>query len=159
MRLPLVCTIYLAMASGALACTEPHLVVEADDGRVLASLSLSDTPRWHLTWRHSVTGILVHDYYAYRDGSMILVESHTPAYDAGLGHVPGRGRAESDGEGGYWIRDIDEPVPGNGYWLRVGSRDVDHTLVHDDRRIRLSRMAADERVRIAVRSGAARSRE
>jgi hypothetical protein len=81
---------------------------------------------------------------------MLLTHSHTPAYDAGLGHIPGRGRTESDGQGGYWIHDLDEPVPGDAYLLRVGSPRVAHTLVHADRRVNLSELAAGERVRIGV---------
>jgi hypothetical protein len=140
----------LASAAGQAAAGTPYLLVRDPDGHELARVALDEAPRWHLAWRHSVTGILVRDYYEVRDGTMLLTQSHTPAYDAGLGHIPGRGRAESDGQGGYWIRDIDEPVPGNAYWLRVGSERVGHTLVHGDRRVNLSDIAAGERVRIAV---------
>ena len=140
----------LATAVAQSAAGAPVLVIRDAAGAELARFSLDGDSRWHLAWRHSVTGILVRDYYEVRDGTMLLTQSHTPAYDAGLGHIPGRGRAESDGQGGYWIRDIDEPVPGNAYWLRVGSERVGHTLVHGDRRVHLSDLAAGERVRIAV---------
>jgi len=124
--------------------------VTGPDGVELARFDLGDDPSWHLAWNHSVTGILVRDFYTFRNGTMLLTHSHTPAYDAGLGHIPGRGRAESDGRGGYWIYDLDEPVPGNAYLLRVGSERVAHTLVHGDVRVNLSARAAGERVRIAV---------
>lgn len=128
----------------------PSLIVTNENGRVLVRFDLSTEPRWHLAWNHSVTGILVRDFYEFRDGTMLLTDSHTPAYDAGLGHIPGRGRAESDGRGGYWIRGLNEPVPGNAYWLRVGALRVAHTLVHDGFRTNLSELAAGQRVRIAV---------
>jgi hypothetical protein len=140
----------LASAAAQPAAQAPYLVVRDAQGAQLARFALDETPRWHLAWRHSVTGILVRDYYEARDGTMLLTQSHTPAYDAGLGHIPGRGRAESDGAGGYWIRGIDEPVPGNAYWLRVGPPEVGHTLVHGDRRVSLSDLAAGQRVRIAL---------
>jgi hypothetical protein len=141
----------LALALGAAqAQTAAYLVVRGPDGTELARFDLAEDPTWHLAWRHSVTGILVRDFYAFRDGTMLLTHSHTPAYDAGLGHIPGRGRAESDGQGGYWIHDLDEPVPGDAYLLRVGSPQVAHTLVHADRRVDLSDLAAGERVRIGV---------
>lgn len=133
------------------AQTAPYLVVTGPEDQELVRLPLADEPRWHLAWHHSVTGILVRDFYEFRDGTMLLTHSHTPAYDAGLGHVPGRGRAESDGAGGYWIRDLNEPVPGDAYWLRVGSERVGHTLVHAGRRVNLSALAAGQRVLIAVR--------
>ena len=142
---------YLTLLVGfARAQAAPYLVVTGPDGSELVRFSLADEPRWHLAWHHSVTGILVRDFYELRDGNMVLTDSHTPAYDAGLGHIPGRGRAESDGHGGYWIFDIDEPVPGNGYWLRVGSERVGHTLVHGSERVNLSELAAGRRVRVAI---------
>lgn len=149
----LVLLLIYAFAAPALAAggdDGPALVVTGSDGQVLVRIDLAVEPRWYLAWNHSVTGILVRDFYEFRDGTMLLTESHTPAYDAGLGHIPGRGRAESDGDGGYWIRDLDEPVPGNTYWLRVGAPSVAHTLVHDGARTNLSELAPGQRVRIAV---------
>lgn len=134
---------------------EPKLVVRAADGRELLSFPLARDPSWVLAWNHSVTGILVRDFYRYEDGRMLLTDSHTPAFDAGLGHIPGRGRLESDGAGGYWIRDIDEPVPGNRYWLRVGSERVDHRIVHAGRTASLSALAAGDRVRLAIETAGA----
>lgn len=128
----------------------PYLIVEREDGSVLTQLSLATEDTWILRWNHSVTGIEVSDYYAYERGSMVLTASHTPAFDAGLGHIPGRGRVESDGRGGYWIRDIREPVPGDRYVLRVGSPAVDHRIVHAGATISLSDLAAGERVVIRV---------
>ena len=81
---------------------------------------------------------------------MLLTDSHTPAFDAGLGHIPGRGTLSSDGDQGYWITSIDEPVPGNAYLLRVGSGAVAHRIVHDSVTYSLSEVAANERVRIEV---------
>lgn len=133
----------------------PVLRVEAEDGRQLLAVSLATDPDWVVTWNHSVTGVRVSDHYSYEDGLMLLTRSHTPAFDAGLGHIPGRGRVVSDGAHGYWILDLDEPVPGNGYWLRVGSPRVDHAIVHAGRRYSLSAEAAGLRVRVAVVDAAA----
>lgn len=55
---------------------------------------------------------------------MVLMRSRQPDFAAGLGHIPGRGRQVSDGAGGYWIIDIDEPVPGDAYVLRPGAGPV-----------------------------------
>ena len=81
---------------------------------------------------------------------MILTDSHTPAFDAGLGHIPGRGRLESDADHGYWIRDIDEAVPGNAYALRVGSEEVNHRILYQNEIYSLSDLAAGERVLIRI---------
>ncbi len=146
-------SILLLLGTPALAAangSEPYLVVRGADHAVLARVPLAHAPEWHIEWRHSVSGVRVRDFYAYRNGTMLLTRSHTPAFDAGLGHLPGRGRAESDGAGGYWILDLDEPVPGNAYALRVGGPAVGHTLVHASGRMNLSELAAGTRVRIGI---------
>ena len=126
------------------------LEVTPDQGDPLFELSLSDEPNWIIRWNHSVTGITVSDYYRWDGATMLLTNSHTPAFDAGLGHIPGRGRLESDGQGGYWILDINEPVPNNTYLLRVGSEQVNHRILHDGQTYFLSNVASRERVRIEV---------
>ena len=107
--------------------------------------------RWCLAWNHSVTGIKVRDCYRYQDGRMVLERSHQPDFAAGLGHIPGRGVQTSDGNGGYWIEHINEPVPGNRYLLRVGSMAVDHRILWNDTVTSLSTLAAGERVTIQLR--------
>lgn len=144
-----------SVASGALGASpgpapDPYLLVTDASGAELVRFDLAHQPTWYLSWHHSVTGVRVRDFYALEDGTMTLTHSHTPSFDAGLGHVPGRGRVESDDAHGYWIYDLDEPVPGNAYWLRVGAERVGHTLVHGARRVNLSKLAPGERVRIAV---------
>ncbi len=81
---------------------------------------------------------------------MILTDSHTPAFDAGLGHIPGRGRLESDNNHGYWIKDINEPVLDNKYFLRVGSRSVNHRINYKGKIYSLSAVAAGKRVSVEV---------
>ncbi len=134
--------------SGALAA--PHLRVSKDDGTVLYDIALKPPYAWVLEWNHSVTGIKVDDYYFYDGERMILTASHTPSFDAGLGHIPGRGVVASDGDHGYWIRGINEPVPGNAYWLRVGSKAVNHRLVVGGKLYSLSAVAEHERVKLEI---------
>ena len=148
---PAAALLCLLLAPPALA-DEGWLEVTADSGRLIASLPMPEGEAWCLEWNHSVTGIRVQDCYRHRDGLMVLERSHQPDFSAGLGHVPGRGRQVSDGEGGYWIEGIDEPVPGNRYHLRVGSPEVNHRLLHEDRRLSLSDQAAGERVKIHLRT-------
>ena len=133
-----------------LVTAAPYLEVVQDDAPLL-QLDLAQDATWQLLWNHSVTGILVSDYYAYKEGQMVLTDSHTPSFDAGLGHIPGRGRLESDGKHGYWIRDINEPVIGNAYALRVGSEEVNHRIKHAGQVYSLSDLAADERVVLRIK--------
>ncbi len=81
---------------------------------------------------------------------MVLAWSHLPDFAAGLDHIPGRGRQVSDGQGGYFILEIDEPVPGDAYVLRPGVGMVDHRLQVGDTVVSLSAIAPRERVRIAL---------
>ena len=120
---------------------------------VLAQVEVPRDGAWCILWRHSVQGFEVEDCYVNRDGDMVLMRSHLPDFAAGLDHIPGRGIQLSDGMGGYWIEDLNEPVPGNAYVLRPGSMKVDHRLQIEDTIISLSKRAAHKRVRIALTSG------
>lgn len=122
----------------------------ADDGTVLAKVEVPEGGDWCVLWRHSVQGFEVADCYRNNHGRMELHRSHLPDFAAGLDHIPGRGVQRSDGMGGYWIEDLDEPVPGNAYILRPGTMKVDHRLSVGNMEISLSALAAHERVRIAL---------
>lgn len=126
------------------------LVAVHEDGREITRLSVPEGTGWCVLWRHSVQGFDVSDCYENREGHMVLVQSHLPDFAAGLGHIPGRGRQVSDGQGGYFILDLDEPVPGDAYILRPGLGPVDHRLQVGDTIVSLSAVAPRERVRIAL---------
>ncbi len=122
-----------------------------DGGDPVVRIPLDHEQRWILAWQHSVTGILVQDYFGVQEGWMVLEQSHMPSFDAGLGHIPGRGRLESDGDHGYWVRDIDERIPGNRFVLRVGDEGVnDHTLIVGDEQVNLSRLVPRRRVVMTI---------
>ena len=129
------------------------LTATLEDGTEIARLPVPDGAGWCVLWHHSVKGFEVADCYENRDGAMVLVRSHLPDFAAGLGHIPGRGRQVSDGAGGYWILDIDEPVRGNAYILRPGAGAVDHRIAAGGRTVSLSAAAPRARVRIALEEG------
>ena len=139
----------LALAAAPATAAELHIALAGSDIE-LARVILPDPPAWCVLWRHSVEGFEVSDCYEARAGQMVLVRSHLPDFAAGLGHIPGRGRQISDGQGGYFIEDIDEAVPGNAYILRPGGPAVDHRIRAGDTEISLSRLAERQRVRIAL---------
>jgi hypothetical protein len=126
------------------------LTATREDGTEIARLPVPDGAGWCVLWRHSVEGFEVSDCYENRGGAMVLVRAHLPDFAAGLDHVPGRGRQVSDGQGGYWILDLDEPVPGNAYILRPGAGWVNHRLRAGGRTVSLSALAERERVTIAL---------
>ena len=55
-----------------------------------------------------------------------------------------------DGVGGIWIADINEPIPGNAYWMRIGSARAPTTLVYGDRAYPLSVEHPNLRVKLEV---------
>ena len=142
--------IFVLLFLGQALAEEPFLFVAREDGSSLYQISLKESSCWMLRWNHSVTGITVTDYYCFIDGQMLLTDSHTPAFDAGLGHIPGRGVQASDGHGGYFIYDINEAVKDNTYILRVGSMKVNHRIEHEGKLYSLSALVEHERVSISV---------
>lgn len=110
----------------------------------LFSLPIETENTWALRWEHSVTGITVTDYFRIENGQMLLSHSHMPRFDAGLGHIPERGRLISDNKGEYWVWDIDQPLPYLA--IRVGSLAVNHRLLWRDEVFSLSALAAGKRV-------------
>ena len=132
-----------AAEAGTLTATLP-------DGTEIVRLPVPDGAGWCVIWHHSVRGFEVEDCYENRGGRMVLVRAHLPDFAAGLDHIPGRGRQVSDGAGGYWILDIDEPVAGNAYVLRPGLGPVDHRLRVGDETVSLSAAAPRARVKIAL---------
>ncbi|WP_301585169.1 DUF1850 domain-containing protein [Halomonas alkaliantarctica] len=136
-------------ASPASAIASMRLVIVTEEGATLVNQAVPNGGRWCIQWKHSVAHFTVLDCYRNVAGVMQLERSHQPDFAAGLGHVFGRGVQVSDGEGGYWINAINEPVANNRYVLRVGSPAVNHQVVWpgDERpSVSLSEVAAGQRV-------------
>lgn len=121
-----------------------------DTGEILAQFDAPQGTGWCVLWNHSVEGFAVSDCYENRQGQMVLVRAHLPDFAAGLGHIPGRGEQLSDGQGGYWIENINEAVPDNAYTLRPGAGFVNHRIRMGTRDVSLSAVAPRARVRIAL---------
>jgi hypothetical protein len=143
-----------AGASLAPAISSDRLQVVTEHGEMLVDIAVLPGMRWCIEWNHSVKKFAVLDCYRNVAGVMQLERSHQPDFAAGLGHTVGRGEQVSDGEGGYWINKIDEPVVNNRYALRVGADAVNHRVVWrvgDQRReMSLSDHAAGQRVTVQL---------
>lgn len=142
-----------AGASPASATASTRLAVVTEQGEVLVNEAAPAGSRWCIQWRHSVAKFTVLDCYRNVAGVMQLERSHQPDFAAGLGHSIGRGEQASDGQGGYWINAINEPVANNRYLLRVGSLAVNHQVVWPDDEhatVSLSDAAAGQRVTIQL---------
>ena len=143
----------LLLLTTPFCATAAELVATLEDGTEIARLPVPDGAGWCVLWHHSVKGFEVSDCYENRAGQMVLVRAHLPDFAAGLDHIPGRGRQVSDGQGGYWILDIDEAVAGNAYVLRPGPGIVDHRLQVCSTTVSLSAIAPRARVTIALMEG------
>ncbi|MCQ0092826.1 DUF1850 domain-containing protein [Roseovarius sp. M141] len=126
--------------------TAGTLRVVGQGGAILVEETVAEGGEWCLSWNHSVTGGAVRDCFADRVGRMILDRSYLHDFAAGLGEVAGRGRIEAADGGGYWIRDMDDPIADNTLALRVGQHDVDHRLHVGGHVYVLSDLAAGQRV-------------
>lgn len=143
-----------ALACGLLASPAAAATLQAttEHGVTIAELTVPEGGRWCVLWNHSVAGFEVADCYINAGGRMVLERSHLPDFAAGLDHIPGRGTQRSDGRGGYWIEEIDEPVAGNSYLLRVGGANVNHRLARGETTVSLTERAAGGRVTLSLRS-------
>lgn len=156
--LPALLMVFLPLAEAegdsAAAMVSDRLKVVTEQGEMLVNIAAPPGMRWCIAWNHSVKKFGVLDCYHNVAGEMQLERSHQPDFAAGLGHTVGRGEQVSDGEGGYWINAIDEPVPNNQYVLRVGSDEVNHRVVwqeNDHRQeISLSARASGQRVTVQL---------
>lgn len=148
----LLALLLMAAAQTSLAQSPPSALLQVTrvSGELLLERPLVDGQRWCMAWNHSVAGFTVHDCYAWQGQQLWLERSHQPDFAAGLGHSAGRGVQRSDGQGGYWIEQINEPVTNNAYRLRVGSSTVAHRLLLDGETINLSSMAAGHAVWLRI---------
>lgn len=125
------------------------LHVVSAEGDELLNLSMT-TPDWCLLWNHSVAGFTVKDCFTLHNQTLYLVSSHQPDFAAGLGHIEGRGELTSDGQGGYWIHHINEPLVENRLRIRVGSAAVNHRIESEQHHISLTDLAAGQAVEIRL---------
>lgn len=145
------------LCTGVVAKSEPasyHLEARRIDQQLIIQVPLPDNS-WCMHWHHSVAGFLVQDCYKTDRGELLLYSSHQPDFAAGLGHFTGRGVQRNDPRGGYIIDEINEPVPDNSYWIRVGSNKVNHRIVTTDIDFNLSTVAAGELINIRLVSAQA----
>lgn len=128
-----------------------HLNILNSDHVILYQLPIHED-RWCLHWNHSVTGIAVEDCYQIIAEQLKLKSSWQPDFAAGLGHFEGRGTLSEHPQGGYLISEINEPVRDNRLILRVGSKDVAHSIASGNTHINLSDIAAGQRIIIKLAS-------
>jgi len=142
--------LFLGGMSGVTPLLAQTFLVVETAGPPLGALPFQEGQEICLTWNHSVTGGPVADCFENLDGSLTLMRSYLHDFAAGLGDIAGRGEIAPAEDGGYWINDINEPIPGNSLALRIGPQDVNHVLAGDDNSLPLSQMAPDTAVLLSL---------
>lgn len=140
----------LATPADSARMSNIRLEAVTQGGNVLFSIPMQGDNRWCLLWNHSVAGFTVSDCFEIAGDVMYLVSSHQPDFAAGLGYIEGRGKLTSDGQGGYIITDMYEPVPNNSLVLRVGSTAVNHRVWYQGKETSLSQFAAGQLVALRL---------
>jgi hypothetical protein len=118
-------------------------------GDPLLLAPLEPGERFTLRYIHSVDMSPVwEEHSADRKGCIYIEEERCRMFGAGMGHWRGHGTLTSRGP--YQIiENIHEPV--GEFVLRVGSEDVDHTIIWREVPVHLSRQSAGQAVVISAR--------
>ena len=140
----------ISLAAGLLLPGGLELTVRpVGGGDALLVLPLEPGERFALRYLHSVDGTPVWEVHAADSaGTLYVEEERFELLGAGMGHWRGHGTlARRDGR--TVIEGIHAPV--GDFVLRVGSADVDHTILWRGRAFPLSRDSAGSAVRVSVR--------
>ena len=127
------------------------LVVEKDNGRTLVSIPLEPGEQFTLRYIHSVDISPVYEVFsADEKRGIIIEETYFKMFGAGMGHLSGRGSIVGH-NGWIFIKGMDVPL--GEFYLRIGPRSVDHTILIGEEEIHLSKMAPNTRVRLYIVRG------
>lgn len=105
--------------------------------RVLEIGPISEGDSFELRFIHSVDLLPVRDFFAYRDGGLVLCQTRCLSFGAGLGYT-GQGELKSH-QGWNVIENMDRRV--GALPLRVGAV-ADHTIIYGGEAYRLNRYFA-----------------
>jgi hypothetical protein len=117
-------------------------------GRIVLEIPVSYGQPFVLRYTHSVDLTPVFEVFRpVKDRGILLVETYFRMFGAGMGHWEGHGVVVEE-EGWIRIKDIDRML--GSFFLRVGSRGVDHTLLVNGKEWDLSGIAEGRLVEIAL---------
>jgi len=124
------------------------LILDYSSREVILREPLAYGGSFAIRYIHSVNRSPVFEVFRVEKGEgLILEETGFRMFGAGMGHWEGHGTVIREGD---WtkIKDINRPL--GSFILRVGSREVAHTVVVDDKEWNLSQIAAGRRVIIMI---------
>ena len=125
------------------------VICPAGGGQPLLIVPLEPGERFTLRYVHSVDHAPIwEEHSADRYGTIYIEEERFVMFGAGMGNWPGHGTLASRGPYQV-IENIHEPV--GKFVLRVGGKDVDHTIIWRGQELHLSELAAGEAVSVSAR--------
>ena len=129
----------------------PWLVIEdVKGGERLQAISLTWHDHFEICYTHSVDQKPVCEVFKVKFGKgIVLHETSFRMFGAGMGHWEGHGHVVREGE---WtkIKEIDKAI--GSFFLRVGSRGVDHVLSVKGKRINLTEQAEGKLVEVKIKT-------
>lgn len=124
------------------------LVVDYSSQQILHEMPLTYGQPFTIRYIHSVDRTPVFEVFEARKGQgLVLKETYFSMFGAGMGHWEGHGEVVQEGP---WtkIREINRPL--DTFILRVGSPEVDHTLLVNGKEYHLSQSVPGRRVVVRV---------
>ena len=126
------------------------VICPAGGGKPLLMVPLELGERFTLRYVHSVDHTPIwEEHSADQYGTIYIEQERFVMFGAGMGHWEGHGTLTRRGPYQV-IENIHKPI--GDFVLRVGSKDVDHTLIWRGQSLHLSRLAAGEAVSVSVRT-------
>lgn len=123
-------------------------LTDMSSNKAIFRLPLESGETFTIRYIHSVDKTPVFEIFETdHKGRLTLQATYFKMFGAGMGHWQGRGFIDFDGEW-TWIRDIREVL--GTFILRVGSPSVNHTLLHRNQEISLSKDWAGKRLQVRI---------
>lgn len=126
----------------------PWLLITEVNGRLnLQSIPMGWFDHFKICYTHSVDGQRVCEVFRLTwSKGIVLQETYFQMFGAGMGHWEGHGTVVE--EESIKIKNINKPL--GKFYLRIGSRGVDHTLSLRGKDINLSRQAEGKLVEVKI---------
>lgn len=124
-------------------------VTAVRSGRPMLILPMQPGERFTIHYYHSVENAPIWEEHSLdREGTIYIEEERYLKFGAGMGRMPGIGRMVQKGP--YEAIENMHMKTGD-FVLRIGSRDVRHTIIWREKRINLSNAAPHQAVRFSAR--------
>lgn len=128
--------------------TPALLVLDYSSKAIILRAPLAYGRSFAIRYIHSVDRSPVFEVFKAEKGEgLVLIETYFRMFGAGMGHWEGHGTIVQEGQ---WIKIKDINRPLGSFTLRVGSREVAHTVLMDEKEWNLSQKVPGRRVVVMI---------